>query len=265
MGLHRAAAGVSRLGRAYGGAHHAAQSRARWCAGMPTSTTCASSPRAALPVVRDRFAEPGADAQQALRQFLAQHPARELVVKPAVGAGSRDTRRHARAATAEIVAHLGALLGAGRSVLLQPYLDERGRARRDRADLHRRTLQSRRPQGAATAAGGAGDDGAVRAPSRSARAPPGPMSSRSAERVLAQLPFDELLYARVDLIRDGAHAAAPARAGAHRAVAVLFARPRRRWAPRRGGARAACAALKSSRPACCRTACRRTPGWRAIM
>lgn len=67
--------------------------------------------RAGVPVVESVFLEPG-DA--------ADLPAAaELVVKPAVGAGSIDTRRFVD--PAEAVGHANALLGAGRAVLVQPY------------------------------------------------------------------------------------------------------------------------------------------------
>lgn len=82
-----------------------------------------------VPVVPTRFVEPGADPAQALEDFLAAHRCEEFVVKPAVGAGSRDTRRHARAGAAEAIAHLARLVDAGRSAMLQPYqhaVDTRG-------------------------------------------------------------------------------------------------------------------------------------------
>lgn len=44
------------------------------------------------------------------------------MVKPAIGAGSRDARRHARGQLPQALAHIDRLLGEGRSVLLQPYL-----------------------------------------------------------------------------------------------------------------------------------------------
>ena len=47
----------------------------------------------------------------------------EFVVKPAISAGSRDTRRHLHTARAAAVAHIQSLLDAGRAVLVQPYLD----------------------------------------------------------------------------------------------------------------------------------------------
>jgi glutathione synthase/RimK-type ligase-like ATP-grasp enzyme len=75
-----------------------------------------------MPIVPSRFCEPTEEAALVLQQFLARHAEEELVVKPAVGAGSRDTRRHARAAVAQILEHMRTLLDARRSVLLQPYL-----------------------------------------------------------------------------------------------------------------------------------------------
>src|SRR6202163_2840405 len=79
--------------------------------------------RQGLPVVPSSFAEADADAEKVLEQFLKRHTCAALVVKPAVGAGARATRRHARSAAAEILAHMRQLLAAGRSVLLQPYLE----------------------------------------------------------------------------------------------------------------------------------------------
>ena len=65
---------------------------------------------AGIPTVPSSFLEPGDSVDL---------PAGELVVKPAVGAGSIDTFRFTETETAE--AHAAALLDAGRSVLAQPY------------------------------------------------------------------------------------------------------------------------------------------------
>lgn len=73
---------------------------------------------AGLPVVPTTVLRPGDDAARAVRDALAGAP--EVVVKPTVSAGSRDTRRHTGAAGA--TAHAEQLLGDGRDVLLQPYL-----------------------------------------------------------------------------------------------------------------------------------------------
>ena len=49
--------------------------------------------RAAVPVVASEFVEPQQNAAAALGQFLARQGSAEIVVKPAVGAGSRDALR----------------------------------------------------------------------------------------------------------------------------------------------------------------------------
>ena len=74
---------------------------------------------AGLPVVPTRTVRPGEDAAPALRDAFAG--AAEVVVKPTVSAGSKDTRRHGDAEQAR--AHAQQLLAAGRAVLVQPYLD----------------------------------------------------------------------------------------------------------------------------------------------
>jgi len=77
---------------------------------------------AGVPVVPGVFVEPDAEPLPALQAFLASCADAEFVVKPAVGAGSRDTQRYARAQEFAAANHVGRLLDAGRSVLLQPYL-----------------------------------------------------------------------------------------------------------------------------------------------
>jgi O-ureido-D-serine cyclo-ligase len=82
---------------------------------------------AGVPVVPGVFvepeAEPDAEPLPAVQAFLADFAdAAEFVVKPAVGAGARDTQRYARAQAFAAANHVGRLLASGRSVLLQPYL-----------------------------------------------------------------------------------------------------------------------------------------------
>jgi glutathione synthase/RimK-type ligase-like ATP-grasp enzyme len=157
---------------------------------------------AAVPVVASTFAEPGEEPAQVLAEFLARHDCAELVVKPAVGAGSRDTRRHARTAAGEIVTHMQALLALGRSVLLQPYLaavDRDGETAliyiggRFSHAIRKGPLLPP-DAAAATAALFAPEDIRPRHAAQDELA--------IGAQVLAQLPFRELLYARVDLIRD---------------------------------------------------------------
>jgi hypothetical protein len=70
-----------------------------------------------LPVVPTDWLEPG-DA------FVVPEVG-EYVVKPAVSAGSRDTNRYQAGAHDELAAaHATALLAAGRTVMVQPYLTQ---------------------------------------------------------------------------------------------------------------------------------------------
>lgn len=76
-----------------------------------------------IAIVPSFFVEPGMDAVAALATFRARFPAAEYVVKPSVGAGSRDAARYADAQVTVAIAHIKRLQQANRSVLLQPYLD----------------------------------------------------------------------------------------------------------------------------------------------
>jgi O-ureido-D-serine cyclo-ligase len=159
--------------------------------------------RAELSVVPTRIAPAGSSARPVLEEFLAQHADAELVVKPAVGAGSRDARRHSRSDTGEILAHMQPLLAAGRSVMLQPYLESVDRDGEtalmfiDGRFSHAIRKGPLLPAGAAaTAALFAAEDIRPRVP--------GADELAVAAGVMAQLPFDPLLYGRVDLIRDEA-------------------------------------------------------------
>lgn len=77
-----------------------------------------------IPVVPTRFVEPEAEPLPALQAFLDAFPdAAEFVVKPTVSAGSRDTQRYRREQAFAAANHIGRLLDAGRSAMLQPYLD----------------------------------------------------------------------------------------------------------------------------------------------
>jgi O-ureido-D-serine cyclo-ligase len=88
---------------------------------------------AGVPVVPTLFVEPRADPAAELDRFLTGKPGAfsvgscgafdQFVVKPSIGAGSRDTARYTRADRDTALAHLARLLAAGRSAMLQPYLD----------------------------------------------------------------------------------------------------------------------------------------------
>jgi O-ureido-D-serine cyclo-ligase len=162
--------------------------------------------RAGLATVPSEFIEPGADAAVALDAFLQRHVHGEFVVKPAIGAGSRDAQRYARAQREPAQAHAQRLLADRRSVLLQPYLD--------RVDEHGETAliffggafshairkgPLLKPNEGPTRALFAAEHITARAPERE--------ELHLAERTLAAIPFAKpLAYARVDLIRDADHA-----------------------------------------------------------
>ena len=159
--------------------------------------------RAGAPVVPTSYLEPGEDAGRALDAFLAGDACRELVVKPAVGAGSRDARRHARTAREETLSHIGPLLDAGRSVMLQPYLesvDTRGETAL--MYLGGRFSHAIR-KGALLPAGAPATASLFAAEEIVARAP-GADELAAAERILGAVPVGGLLYARVDLLHDAA-------------------------------------------------------------
>lgn len=164
--------------------------------------------RAGVPVVSSTFIEPGESAERALDAFLARHDSAEFVVKPSVGAGSRDTQRHVRTEIAVALAHAQRLLDAQRSVLLQPYLesvDTEGEtalmffAGRFSHAIRKGPLL---PRGS-TASPAIG----LFAPEKITPRTPGADELRVAGQVLSGLPFDAPLYARVDLIRDASGAA----------------------------------------------------------
>jgi O-ureido-D-serine cyclo-ligase len=161
--------------------------------------------RAGIAIVPSTFVEPDADAAAALDAFLAATDAAEFVVKPAVGAGSRDAQRHARANRDAALKHVARLLDARRSVLLQPYL-ERVDAHGETALIHfdgvyshaiRKGPLLRRGDGP-TDALFAAEDITPRTPDDAERA----LVTATLAAVQALLPNDPLLYARVDLIHD---------------------------------------------------------------
>jgi len=138
-----------------------------------------------------------------LGAFLASHTAAEFVVKPSVGAGSRDTQRHVRTQPDAALTQAQRLLSAGRSVLLQPYLEsvdtdgETALMFFDGRFSHAIRKGPLLPRGS-TASPALG----LFAPEKITSRTPGADELQVAEQVLAALPFEPPLYARVDLIRD---------------------------------------------------------------
>ncbi len=155
---------------------------------------------AGVPVVPSVFIEPGEEASTALADFLHAHAAAEFVVKPAIGAGSRDAQRYGRDELANALVHVQRLLDANRSVLLQPYLD--------RVDKHGETALiffdgkfSHGIRKGPLLRRGEGPTRALFAAEHITPRTPSAKEMRIAERTLAAIPFTPaLLYARVDLL-----------------------------------------------------------------
>jgi hypothetical protein len=142
-----------------------------------------------LPVVPTRMLSRGNGAGAALDAVLVDWP--QVVIKPAVSAGSFGTLRVTRAELSRGQAHLEALAAQG-EVLVQPYFPsvethgERALVFIDGAFTHEIRKQARF----------AGQPQRVSAP-----LPVSPQEAAVAERILAAAP-GPLLYARVDLARD---------------------------------------------------------------
>lgn len=156
--------------------------------------------RRGVPTVPGEFIEPGEHASEALSKFLARHDAAEFVVKPAVGAGSRDAQRHARLEHAPAVAHVERLLEARRSVLLQPYLD-RVDDDGETALIYFAGQFSHAIRKGPLLRKAAGPEALFAAEHITPREPQAD-ELRVGAQALDAMPFATPLYARVDLIRD---------------------------------------------------------------
>lgn len=148
--------------------------------------------RAGAAAIDSHFIEPGQDVE-------ALPALEEFVVKPAIGAGSRDTLRFVAAQRDNALAHARRLLDAGRSVLAQPYLEgvdslgETGMIFIDGRYSHAiRKAPLLHRDAAATRALFAAEAIGPRIASDAEHA--------LAEQVLSALPFPTPLYARVDML-----------------------------------------------------------------
>jgi hypothetical protein len=149
-----------------------------------------------VPIVPTTFLVPGDD--------VVLPPDTELVVKPSVSAGSRNTARYGPDALASAVDHAESLLAAGRTVMVQPYqssVDSRG----ETALLY---VGGRFSHAASKAAlltpGHEPSADKLFATEKMSSTVPTAAERDLAEAVLDAAPFprSELLYARVDLV-DG--------------------------------------------------------------
>jgi glutathione synthase/RimK-type ligase-like ATP-grasp enzyme len=147
---------------------------------------------AGVPVVPSRFLEPGDKADD-----FDDHA--EFVVKPAIGAGSRDARRYLRAQRRKALTHVRRLLKAGRSVMVQPYIDgvdQRGETALVMIDGH----DSHAIRKSALLAPDAEPTNHLFAPESIRPRVASEAEYRLGAQVIAALPFARPLYARVDLL-----------------------------------------------------------------
>lgn len=166
---------------------------------------------AGVPVVPTRFVESGSDPSAELATFLRGDTSsltvgepglfEEFVVKPAIGAGSRDAARYRRSESGRALEHVHRLLTDGRSVLLQPYLsrvDEQG----ETAVLYLGGQFSHSiRKGPLLRAGAAMVEGLF-APEEIRPRQADQSELGVAAAAYAAIPFAAPAYARIDLLRD---------------------------------------------------------------
>ena len=157
--------------------------------------------RADVRTVPTSFVEPGDNAARAMDEFLVQHAATDIVVKPAVSSGARDSQRYGRRELGAATQHVERLLAAERSVVLQPYLD-RVDADGETALIYFGGTFSHAIRKGPLLRRGEGSTQSLFAIEQIAPRVPGADELRTGARAVSAIPFDTPLYARVDLIRD---------------------------------------------------------------
>jgi glutathione synthase/RimK-type ligase-like ATP-grasp enzyme len=169
--------------------------------------------QAGVPVVPTRFVEPGADTDAGVAAFLRGNAGAlsagsvteftDFVVKPAIGAGSRDAARFRRADADAARSHLRRLVTAERrSAMLQPYLD-RVDDYGETALMYLGGRYSHAIRKGPLLRVGDGLVAGLFAPEQITPRVPDAAELRVAAAAFAAIPFDPPLYARIDLIRDG--------------------------------------------------------------
>lgn len=156
---------------------------------------------AGAPAIPVGFIEPGQNARALVDAMLVLFTTSEIVVKPAVGAGSRDAQRHPRANVQAICDHVQRLIGAGRSAMLQPFMasvDERGETA---LLFYKGQFSHAIRKGPMLRAGEEQEPGLFVKEDIAPRTPSAD-ELHAAGRVLAAIPTGVPLYARVDLLTN---------------------------------------------------------------
>jgi glutathione synthase/RimK-type ligase-like ATP-grasp enzyme len=154
-----------------------------------------------VPTVLTRFIEPGESAPWRIAELLSEPDVNEFVVKPAIGAGSRDAQRFGPEETEAAAEHAQRMLSEKRSVLLQPYLsrvDEYG----ETALIYFEGRFSHAIRKGPLLKKNEGPTQELFARETITPRVPDAAELRVGARAMQALPFETPLYARVDLIRD---------------------------------------------------------------
>jgi len=154
-----------------------------------------------VPTVLTMFVEPNQHPERQITELLSHPDVDEFVVKPAVGAGSRDAQRFGREEKEEAARHAERMLNEKRSVLLQPYLskvDQLGETallyfEGEFSHAIRKGPLLKRKEGPTTE---------LFAKEAITARVPDAAELRVGAQALQAAPFETPLYARVDLIRD---------------------------------------------------------------
>ncbi|HWJ05591.1 MAG TPA: hypothetical protein VNS57_07350 [Steroidobacteraceae bacterium] len=166
---------------------------------------------AGVAVVPTRFVEPGTDAAVELDAFLRGGPGsvsagtacafEEFVVKPSIGAGSRDAARYRRDERARALEHLARLTQAERrSAMVQPYLDSVDTAG-ETALIYFDGVPSHAIRKGPLLRLGDGLVEGLFAPEEIVARSPSEDEQELAAAAHAAMPFETPLYARIDMIR----------------------------------------------------------------
>ncbi len=156
---------------------------------------------AGIAIVPSWFLEPRQHVATELHAILNVITADEFVVKPAVGAGSKDAQRYRRRQVGTATRHVDVLLQDGRSVLVQPYLEQVDSVGETALMFFDGVFSHAIRKGPLLRL----DEGPTEklfAPEEIRAREPGADELALAQRVVDAIPSRAPLYARVDLLRQ---------------------------------------------------------------
>jgi O-ureido-D-serine cyclo-ligase len=164
---------------------------------------------AGIPIVPTALVEPGlgvAERHELLVELSRRFAddAAEIVVKPTVSAGAKDTGRFGIAELDAAIALSDRIAGSGRTTMVQPYLPAVDRVGETGMVFFDGVLSHSFEKGALLAPGGEADHGLFALEQIAPRAASDDEMELAADVIAeTQRRFGVLLYARVDLLRDG--------------------------------------------------------------